>query len=200
MDINKKTYFCPVCRAKVAEDVPVCPVCTNKLLDGKHTRTVNLEPTDIVDGYETVPRALGLKRKVSYEAVPDEKFLRGYSFGPGCGFYFLNRIFWPYYFWGFIIYIFNRLMQLASRGATYEEGFVYSLIAVVPCVVFLVMVVSVGRVSRKKRWELLPWRSFSHFRSAENDWNILGIVGWAEAALIVVAMIAAALYYSQSGP
>jgi hypothetical protein len=146
--------------------------------------------------YIMVPRGFGLMKKVPYEAVPDEKFLQGYSYGPGCGFYFLNRIFWPFLVLSLVIDWFSSAMISASQDTIPAVRTAFLILALVPSVIYVVVVIILGYFARRKRWERISWKSFSHFRSDESDWNIAGIIGWVGQVLILVGLVIASFYIS----
>jgi hypothetical protein len=195
---DKEKIACPECGAIIDDNLPACPECDADLLSRANIRAVTLAKAGAIDGYIQVPRGFGLTKRVWFETFPDEKFLKGYSFGPGCGFYLFNRVFWPWIAWGVFLYLFNEAMNYAAFHASINAGFLLMLIAVVPGVVYLVMYVAMGQTARRRRWERLQWQSFSHFRSNENDWNLLGIIGWAYQLLAVIVMIARYIYLSMT--
>jgi hypothetical protein len=150
-------------------------------------------PEAAPEGYIMVPRGFGLMKKVPYETAPDEKFLQGYSYGPGCGFYMFNRIFWPYLAWSVIVNIISSAMTSNTQDAEPAPKALLLFISFLPVIIYLVFLIGLGMFARRRRWERLPWKSFSHFRSDEKDWNIAGIIGWvfhASAITITFAAIA----------
>jgi hypothetical protein len=119
-----------------------------------------------------------LKRLVPYEKEPDLNYLKGYSNGPGCGFYLLNQVFWPYALFAIIL----RILPKAVSGLA---GGIYLALVVLSAIVFVVLLIRLGKTARIRRWEGLKWRSFSHFRSDENAWDYLGRIGWFLLALSI---------------
>jgi hypothetical protein len=122
--------------------------------------------------------------------------LKGYSYGPGCGLYFFNRLFWPYILWKIFL---DQLYRAVYVTVPETDPVVRALIlflASIPSLIFLIVIIRLGRTARRRRWEGLPWKSFSHFKSEEKDWNILGIVGWVGQVLIIVGLVIASFYIS----
>jgi hypothetical protein len=105
----------------------------------------------------------------------DQRYLNGYSFGPGCGFYLLNRVFWPIFLIGLLLRLLFRI--LACTLTPDQFGTLYILAGVLG-LAYAAVLLWIGRIARRLRWKRLRWKSFDQFRSEEYGWNIGGIFGW----------------------
>ena len=155
------------------------------------------KPMKAVPSAEVAPAPSGI------EDEADEKFLRGYSFGPGCGLYLLNRIFWPLAAAMLVLNLLGRGLEMVAEEP-YRYGIIGHGVAVVfldalrvlfllASLAFIGLLIWVGTVARRKRWERLKWKSFSHFRSDERIWNVLGIIGWVLGAIWFLAALVGGL-------
>ncbi len=160
--------------------------------EGRETDGDRVLPTT-----ERVPVAFGgppsvfLKQQVTTESDADPRFLKGYSFGPGCGFYLLNRVFWPLFLIGAALHLLSRGIESAAQ--TPSDAAALAPLSVTIGVInlaFLGVLIWLGTVARKKRWEKLNWKSFSQFRSDEGAWNIAGIIGWILTVIVLIASFA----------
>jgi hypothetical protein len=204
-----KAINCPACGVRVATDALVCPVCGARIssdapippilkepFDSQEARPASIPEAETTAETMRVPRILGLGRNVTFEDAPDEEYLKGYSYGPGCGLYFFNRLFWPYILWKIFL---DQLYRAVYVTVPETDPVVRALIlflASIPSLILLVVIIRLGRTVRRKRWEGLPWKSFSHFKSEERDWNILGIFGWIGSILLPVLFVLFLVYYS----
>lgn len=207
---NGDNQQCPQCGARCSAEAQSCPTCGAQFVvvldeveageplpfieqsdEAKEAFDAELRkapppeiipPTDSAPAMEKLPVIFAgppnLKRIVPYEKEPDHNYLRGYSSGPGCGFYLLNHAFWPYAMFAIIL----RLLPDPPGGLA---GVIYTLAFFIASIVFLIMLIRLGKTARIRRWEGLKWRSFSHFRSDENAWDYLGRIGWVLLALSI---------------
>jgi hypothetical protein len=109
------------------------------------------------------------------EREVDQRYLNGYSFGPGCFIYLLNRVFWPIFLIGLLLRLLFRI--LACTLTPDQFGTLYILAGVLG-LAYAAVLLWIGRFARRLRWKRLRWRSFDQFRSEEYGWNIGGIFGW----------------------
>lgn len=203
--MEQESVFCPNCGTPSPSDTRFCHKCGSKLPDtsasakppGPTSEQESIqEPTSdsTKQTFETAEEIAKLDKTIP-ESDVDEKFLKGYSFGPGCGFYLLNRIFWPLFLIGVVLNSLDRALESAAQNP-YSDASTQAVVSVmlilvsIAGLVLLGVFIWLGTVARRKRWERLKWKSFSQFRSDEKRWNIYGIIGWVLTVIFLVVSFA----------
>jgi hypothetical protein len=119
----------------------------------------------------------------------DEEFLDQFSWGPGCGFYFLSRAMLWFWFGAAVLRIADRVLEsmVDSTDQSDVSGILsISLLGLLLLIATFGLLYYAGRVARRRRWDMLKWRDFEQFRADEKQWHTLGVIGWV---LTVIAMI-----------
>lgn len=134
-----------------------------------------------------------LQDRPRHEDIVDDEFLKRYSFGPGCGFYYWSRALLPFALFAAFMNAAGQLLESIWDAEASDSNFLVATIALFFIVVYLTVIVWSGRISRKKRWVILKWNNFEEFRKNELAWNRAGIVGWALFLLFVFSAFIIAL-------
>lgn len=119
--------------------------------------------------------------------VSDEaKFIARFSFAPGCVFYLFSRALGAFLLVNlslFFIYAFFLPDNGSSnKAATDLLTKIYFLLQV-PVLLWM------GSVARKRRWKMLKFQSFNHFKSDEVVWGLLGGIGWFTIVLMALFVL-----------
>lgn len=127
----------------------------------------------------------------------DPGFLNGYSFGPGCGFYLFNRVFWRLALAGFILGFVSQ--SLGSVAKSTHSAVLLVLLYILLTIMnwgYLALLLWLGRIARKMRWKGLQYKSFAHFRTEEGMYDRAGFICYA---LGLVGFIALIVIYLRGG-
>ncbi len=115
---------------------------------------------------------------------PDEvKFTTRFSFAPGCVFYLFSRAMGAFLLVNLsllFIYAFTLPDNATSDNAVTDLLTKIYFLLQVPVLLWM------GSVSRARRWKVLKFQSFNHFKSDEIVWGILGGIGWFFIVLIAL--------------
>lgn len=119
-----------------------------------------------------------------------EVFLNGFSWAPGCGFYLWSKAMSRFLILGMLLNMCLRLLEAVVGDNPDDATAIGAFLA------FLVLLaldyglmVWAGKVSRRRRWEMLTWTDWEQFRMNELAWNRAGIIGWVVSILIPVGAI-----------
>lgn len=203
METHNKTFACPECGTQVQLGAHTCPKCGKPLIPSMYANLLANTQESLDDKYEMVPGDLWCKKKVLREPVPDEKFIDNYTFGPGCWVYLCSRVFWPIALLGFAIDLIIRSLNYdrsfeqnieTRTGVPFDSSTQIALIVfAVISLAYAAMLIWLGKVARRKRWQRMKWNSFAHFRADENNWNRIGIIGWSLTAAFIILQVVASI-------
>ena len=162
--MDRTEVYCPKCGAPSPSGTTNCYKCGAALPDLKKVLSSMMQCEQIRKENDT-----------------DQRFLAGYSFGPGCLLYLLNRVFWP-------LFLINLMLGLALRASSWNPDLaaIHSVLRFLCILVYPAFLLWLGSVIRKKRWAKLRWRSFSQFQSNESAWNTAGCIGWVLSAILII--------------
>jgi hypothetical protein len=157
-------------------------------------------PTDRV--IAPVPESIPQQRKYPPKEgfVPlteaDTRYLDGYSFGPGCGYYLLNRALW----WRSLVVLGPIRLAEGILAGIADAGDISRGLAITLFVLYLLCEIGVftfiawlGKFARWERWQKLKWKSFAQYQREENQWNIAGAIMWLFAIGYVIYSIGVGL-------
>lgn len=175
---------CRQCGAWLPEGAEFCPDCRQRgaSLQPASTQSSGTPPPFVQSPYAT-PGYVGDSEG------EQEQFLSGFSWGPGCGIYFLSRA--MLYFWlGLVVIrLLSEFVSYAADGL--EEGNAGAGLLVMASGLAVValafgLMYWAGKVARRRRWSILRWRDFEHFRTDERSWDSFGKIGWVLNVIVVV--------------
>jgi hypothetical protein len=119
----------------------------------------------------------------------DEEFLSKFSWGPGCGFYFLSRAMLWFWLGAAVLRIADRVLESMIDSTDKNDVgaiLVLSLMGLLVVAAVFGLLYFAGRVARRRRWEMLKWRDFEQFRADEQQWHTLGVIGWVLTVLAII--------------
>ena len=106
-------------------------------------------------------------------SAADEKYLKSFSFGPGCSLYFLSRAMG--FFIGIaIVATIGWLIAFPKNGSD-AENLAHMRLFFFANIPFLIWA---GKVAKRNRWAKLAFRDFDQFKSNETLWQVFGCMGW----------------------
>jgi hypothetical protein len=124
-----------------------------------------------------------------YSVHDQQRFLSSFSWGPGCGIYFWSRAMLWFLLGQVLLNLWSRSLEWQEQGMAAGDAAGQLGIGVQGLLVvagFAVLLVWAGRVGRRRRWEMLNWRDFDHFKRDEQSWHIAGVAGWILIGLAVI--------------
>jgi hypothetical protein len=129
----------------------------------------------------------------------EQRFLKAFSWAPGCGFYFWSNAMYPFLVFSLVLTGMNRAVNLMTEST--ENGnvarlFGLSAVSLLVIGASFALLVWAGKVSRQRRWQILQWDNFEQFRVNERAWTGWGIAGWAIMSFSFVVTFLAAVYGS----
>jgi hypothetical protein len=149
------------------------------------------------DIYAPPPSAAPQWGDLQHNDGVDEAYLDQFSWGPGCGMYFWSRAM-IYFLLGSVVINFLSRVMFPSDAQDAPSG-ADGLMGLLLLVAIFTMLVYAGKVGRRRRWTMLRWRDFEHYRKDEEQWNLAGAVGWGVLVLAIVGSFFSGLMGALNG-
>jgi hypothetical protein len=183
-----------------------CPACGG---DMAFEPPASTEPPSGLAQYQPASASLRAPNAPGSLAPEQEDFLRGYSWGPGCGFYYFSRAMIMFWFVQFAVSFmlgFGAALLSPEPRQPSPDSYVYSeykdesgslsFVDVVAQIFGWAIAVWAGTEARRRRWNTLTWNSFEEFLEDESKWNRYGLYGWIIAGVVFLAGLIFSIYFA----